>query len=82
MKTIAIIGQVDAKSGLVDAWCRVLADTKCELRFKLKQLYKDIFWQQKEDTIAVYELVTESNGYQHTGKELFRVKSSRFWAKK
>lgn len=79
---IAIIGQVDAKSGLVDAWCRVIADTKCELRSKLKQLYKDIFWQQKEDTIAVFELITESNGYQHTGKELFRVKSSRFWAKK
>lgn len=78
---IAIIGQPVQKSNLINAWCRIIAETKSELKYKLKQLYKNTIWQQKEDTIAVYNLVTESNGYTHTGNELFRINSSRFWSK-
>lgn len=78
---IAIIGQPIPTSNLINGWCRIIAKTKSELKFKIKQLYKNTIWQEKEDTIAVYNLVTESNGYTHTGNELFRVNSSRFWSK-
>lgn len=44
--------------------------------------YRNTFWQEREDTIEVRSLVTEPNGYQHTGDTvLFKCFSSKFWAK-
>ena len=79
-KLIAIIGTAD-KYGCINSYAHIFGDTKAELRTKLRKFYSTTIWQQKADDIAVYPLITESNGYQHCGKELFRVKSNRFWAK-
>ena len=81
-KLVAMIGTADAKNfGLINSYAQVFANTKAELKTKLKEFYKNTFWQEKDDDIAVYPIVTESNGYQHTGKEMFRVTSKRFYAK-
>lgn len=82
-KLVAMIGTADTSNfGLVNSYAKVFADTKAELKNKLKEFYKNTFWQEKDDDIAVYPLITESNGYQHCGKELFRVTSKRFYAKR
>ena len=45
--------------------------------------YINTFWQEREDVIEIRNLVTESNGYQHTGDTvLFKCNSSKFWAGK
>jgi hypothetical protein len=81
-KFTAQIGTADKRcGGLINAYGHVFADTLWQLKLKLKEFYKDTFWQEKLDDIAVYPIVTEDNGYQHCGKELFRVTSKRFWAK-
>ena len=47
-----------------------------------KSRYKDVFFQECQDTIEVRNLITEHNGYQHESKEiLFSCHSSKFWAK-
>ena len=82
-KLVAIVGTADKKNGgLINAYAHFFGDTKAELRTKLKAFYKDTFWQEKDDDIAVCPIITESNGYQHTGAEMFRVTSKRFYAKK
>jgi hypothetical protein len=82
-KLVAMVGTADKKNGgLINSYAKVFANTKAELKTKLKEMYKDTFWQQVPDDIAVYPIVTESNGYQHCGEEMFRVTSKRFWAKK
>lgn len=44
--------------------------------------YRNTFWQEHEDIIEVRSLITEANGYQHSGDAvLFKCGSSRFWAK-
>ena len=44
--------------------------------------YKNTVWQEREDIIEVRNLVTENNGYQHSGSAvLFKCSSSKFWVK-
>ena len=82
-KLVAMVGTADKRCGsLINSYAQVYGDTKAELRMKLKDFYKNTFWQERPDDIAVFPIVTESNGYQHCGKEMFRVTSKRFWAKK
>lgn len=81
MKYIAIIGQTTQKGGLINSFAHLFGGSKSELRAKLKKFYDTTVWQEKPDVIGVYEYITENNGYEHTGKELFRVTSERFWAK-
>ena len=80
MKYIAIIGQT-TENGLINSFAHFFGESKSELKMKLKKFYNTTVWQEKPDTIGVYEYITESNGYEHTGKELFRVSSKRFWAR-
>lgn len=44
--------------------------------------YKQTTFQLKPDTIRVYELVVESNGYTHTGKLMKEYKSTEILTKK
>ncbi len=82
-KLVAMVGTANRKNGgLINAYAKVFADTKAELRSNLKKLYENTFWQEKDDDIAVYPIITEPNGYQHCGEELFRVTSKRFYAKR
>lgn len=82
-KLVAYVGRADQRNGgLINSYARVFADSLGELRLKLKDFYKNTFWQEIDDDIAVYPIITESNGYQHTGDEMFRVTSKRFYAKK
>ena len=44
--------------------------------------YRNTFWQEHEDIIEVRSLITEDNGYQHSGDTaLFKCSSSKFWVK-
>ena len=81
MKYIAIIGKPIKQSCIINSHAFLFGESKAELRTKLKKLYSSTVWQEKPDVIGVYEYITESNGYTHTGPELFRVSSKRFWAK-
>ena len=82
-KLVAMVGQANYRnSGLINAYAMVFADTIGGLMTKIKDFYKDTFWLEKDDDLAVYPIITEANGYQHCGKEMLRVTSRIFYAKK
>lgn len=81
MKYVAIIGEED-KFGGINSYAHFFGNTKDELRNKLKKFYATTVWQEKPDVIGVYPYITESNGYEHCGSELFRVSAKRLFVGK
>lgn len=59
-----------------------VTNTVKEAIAEARKRYHNTLWQEHEDLIEVRSLVTESNGYQHSGDTvLFKCSSSKFWAK-
>lgn len=58
------------------------ANTIGEVHEKLNKFYYNTLWQQYPSKIEVYEVVTESNGYQHEGKKVYIASSKEYWGGK
>lgn len=58
-----------------------VANSVKEAITEVSKHYRNTFWQEREDLIEVRKLITEPNGYQHSGDTVFKCNSSKFWAK-
>jgi hypothetical protein len=56
-------------------------DNMNEIISAVKRLYKDVVYQFNVDTIKVYEVITEVNGYTHCGKLLHTGTSSMYYCR-
>ncbi len=74
-RVLAVIGFSISTMSMVDVYSSVN-----DALDGISKLYKNTLFEEKPQTIQIYGIVTEDNGYQHEdGKAILELSSREFW---
>lgn len=77
LNTDNYVAFIELSTGGTMAGC-ILGPTIKDVEDLVKKVYANTTWQQKPDTVCIYKVVRESNGYPHTGELVSKLSSTYY----
>lgn len=77
MDTDNFVAFIQLPDGSTMAGC-ILGPTVDDVEDIIRKMYSDIEWQFRPDTVCIYKVVREANGYIHTGDLVSKYESTHY----